>query len=275
MERADVIVLQIDLDEGLPVVVALVHMHPVEHMAAEVEYAQRAEARQVGRHVAATGGPLEQHAVPGLDGVVVQVQARRVGEMGCANQFAVQVVGPAVQRADDVVARVATAAQHHRLAVPADVGDQFHAALGAHERAAFAFLRQRIVVTELGHRQRVPDVARAAAEDPLAFALEQFGVEIGRYRELRGAAQQRFERNAQVRHDSLGVSTTGVRPRAGWRGKDGRDIQAQKLRGAGRGAIVPSACDRRAAWRFASRPARALAELSRLPEGWDVTRPMA
>ncbi len=62
-----------------------------------------------------------------------------------------------------LLARVAAALQHHRLAVAADVGDQFDAARRAHQGPAFAFLRQREVVADLGHGQFVPEVARANA----------------------------------------------------------------------------------------------------------------
>ena len=53
MERADVVVLEVDLDEGLPVVVALVQHDAVEHVAGEVEVGARAEPRQLGGDVAA------------------------------------------------------------------------------------------------------------------------------------------------------------------------------------------------------------------------------
>ncbi len=53
MEGADVVVLEVDLDEGLPVVVALVQLDAVERVAAEVEVGARAQAGHVGRHVEA------------------------------------------------------------------------------------------------------------------------------------------------------------------------------------------------------------------------------
>ena len=73
VERADVVILQIDLDEGLPVVVAGVQLHMVEHHAVEAERGARAHAGQVGFDVAAV--VLEQQAVPLAQTVVVQVQA--------------------------------------------------------------------------------------------------------------------------------------------------------------------------------------------------------
>jgi hypothetical protein len=77
MERDDMVVLEIDLDEGLPVVLALVDLDPVEHVVRKVEIAD-AEPRQVRAHVA---GPVEQEAVPVLDRRPAEVQARFVGEV--------------------------------------------------------------------------------------------------------------------------------------------------------------------------------------------------
>jgi hypothetical protein len=101
-----------------------------------------------------------------------------VGKMRRPDQLALQVVGPAVQRADDVAAGVAAPAQHQGLAVAADVRDQLHALGRAHQRAAFALLRQGVVVAELGHSEFVAEVARAVGEDARHLAPEQFGVEI-------------------------------------------------------------------------------------------------
>ena len=129
-----------------------------------------------------------------------------------ADQRALEVVGPAVQRADDVVAGVAAAAQHHRLAVPADVRDQLDAAVGrAHQRAAFVFLRQRVVVAGLGDRELVADVARAAPEQALHLALEQRGIEIAANRELRTASLELTRGDAQIGHRSS-FSKSGFEP---------------------------------------------------------------
>lgn len=53
MKWDDVVVLQIDLDEGLLVVIALVQFDPVEHKTAEIEIRARAHASQVGVDIAA------------------------------------------------------------------------------------------------------------------------------------------------------------------------------------------------------------------------------
>jgi len=85
-----------------------------------------------------------------------------------------------VQRADDVaggmtrcrVLGVAAPAQHQRLPVAADVGQQFNPVGGAHQRTALAFLRQGVVVAHLGHGQFVPQVAGPVLEDQLHLATE-------------------------------------------------------------------------------------------------------
>ena len=42
MEGHDVVVLEVHLDEGLPVVVAVVHLDVVEHVAGKIEIARHA-----------------------------------------------------------------------------------------------------------------------------------------------------------------------------------------------------------------------------------------
>ena len=186
MEGADVVVLQIDLDEGLPVVVAGVQLHVVERVTREGQLAGHPHARQVGRDVAPV--VLEQEAVPLAQRVVVQVQRGVAGEVRRAQQLAAGRIRPAVDGAHDVAARVALAlalqvaapAQHQGLAVAAAVGDELDLALGvADQRAPVGLLRQGEVVARLGHRQRVADVARTGIEEQLLFALEQRCVEIG------------------------------------------------------------------------------------------------
>ena len=100
VKRSDVVVLKVDLDEGLPVVVALVQQGAVVDVAAEIQLGCRSEPGEVVKHLAPVA--LEQQPFPVLQGVVAQVQARVLLEMRRADQLAVQVVGPAVQGADDV-----------------------------------------------------------------------------------------------------------------------------------------------------------------------------
>jgi hypothetical protein len=208
VERADVIVLEVDLDEGLPVVVALVQVGAIEDVPVEVEHAARGSCQAAAAAEVVGDSPpaavLEQQAMPALQRVAAQVQARVVLEVRRAGQAAFEVVGPAVQRADDVAAALAApaAAQHHRLAVPADVGDERDApwpGCRAHEGASFGLLGQRQVVADLGQRQLVPEVDRSGLEDQLLFRTEQALVEVAVDGKLRLGA--RVERDAEVRHD--------------------------------------------------------------------------
>ena len=101
--------------------------------------------------------PGEQQAVPVLQRRLVQVQAGILREVRRAEQFAVGLVGPAMHRADDVL-RVAAALQHDGLAVAADVAEQFHAVLVAHQHLRPAF--QHVVVAQIRHHQFMADVIR-------------------------------------------------------------------------------------------------------------------
>ena len=117
--------------------------------------------------------------------------------MRCADQLAGGVVGPAVQRADDIAARVAAPLEHHRLAVPADVGDQFDAAGVAHQGPSFGLLGQGVKVAHLGHSQGMTEVLRAAGEQLLLLALVEARVEVAAHRQLAGRLQQS---KAQIGH---------------------------------------------------------------------------
>jgi hypothetical protein len=94
-----VVVLQVDLDEGLPVVVDLVQLGAVVHVAGEIEVAPGAQLRQRAADVEAV--VLEHQPVPGLQAVVLQVQAGIGGEVRRAHQRAglavlAGAIGPAM-----------------------------------------------------------------------------------------------------------------------------------------------------------------------------------
>jgi hypothetical protein len=86
MEWLDVVVLEVDLDEGLPVVVAFLDFDPVEHMVREVERIRR-ECCEVAMDVALT---VEQEAMPVGERRPAQMQAWVVGEMRRAEELALQ-----------------------------------------------------------------------------------------------------------------------------------------------------------------------------------------
>ena len=113
-----------------------------------------------------------------------------------------------MQWTNDVVPGVAAPAQHHRLAVAADVRDQLDATRRAHQRPPLPFLRQGVKVAYFGHGQFVRQVARSVLEDEFLLALEQSLIEVGEDRELRARALQSFQRSAQVRHDPQDLQKT-------------------------------------------------------------------
>src|SRR5439155_12079795 len=96
---------------------ALLDLDPVEHVTREVEVGGDAQAREIAFDVALA---LEQQAVPALQGRVVKFYARLVLEQRRTHQPALEIVRPAMDRADDV-RRVAPAFEHDRLPVTADI----------------------------------------------------------------------------------------------------------------------------------------------------------
>ena len=63
MKRLDVVVLEIDFDECLPVVVALLDFDPIEHIARKIEVRGGAHVGQVAPDVA---NAVEEQPVPAL-----------------------------------------------------------------------------------------------------------------------------------------------------------------------------------------------------------------
>jgi hypothetical protein len=217
VEGHDVVVLQIDLDEGLPVVVAGVQLDVAQHHAFEAQRGRWTHVRQVGVDVAAV--VLEQQAVPfpqrvALEvgtGVVREVRGAQQGAQLAASRLAA-AVGPAVQGADDmatavtlgVLAQVAATLEHHGLAVAADVGNEFDAVGGAHQRTSFTFLRQGEVVAQLGNRVHVPHVAGPVLKDRFKFPAEQCLVEVAGNRQL---ACGLLQLKTQIRHGGPDLKT--------------------------------------------------------------------
>ncbi len=185
VERLHVVVLEIDLDERLPVVVALVQVDAVQQIAREIQVAER-ESREIARDVARA---VEQEAVPVADRRAAELRARLVLEVGCAEQLAGKVVGPAMDRADDVL-RAALAGQHDRLPVAADVGQQFDALRSVHEGLRVVAPGENVVVARLGRHQRVADVAGPLREQVPALGVEHPGIAIPRSRKLRRGLPQ-------------------------------------------------------------------------------------
>ena len=94
-----------------------------------------------------------------------------------AEQLALEIVGPAMDRADEME-DVAATLQHDRLPVAADVRDEFDALRVAHERLRVVSAFERAVVADIGHHQLVPDIAGCAREQQPLFGGVERGVAV-------------------------------------------------------------------------------------------------
>jgi hypothetical protein len=191
-----------------------VHLDPVEHVSAEIQCGGGAAVAQRGAHVAPA--VVEQQALPAVHRVGVQVQTGVGVEVRCTEQLAIEAVGPAVDRADDVLARLAAPAQHQRLTVAADVRHQPNALVVADQGAALAFMCQRVVVARFADPQLVAGIARPGLEDQCAFVAEHALVEIASCGKLSAAALKSCETDAQVRHDPEDLHEWVCQPPTRW-----------------------------------------------------------
>ena len=186
VKRPDVVILQIHLDKGLPVVIALVNNSAIKRVPGKIErlaglHGQRGEINdRVGR-------PVKQQAIPRLKPGVAQIQPRITRKMRRANELAFTGIRPAMQRANHVTAvnfQRTTTVQHHRLTVATDVGDKVNAAFGASERLRITTTREHGVVAQIRHHQLMARIAGPAREQQFPFSLQQGRVEIGRRGQL-------------------------------------------------------------------------------------------
>ena len=106
MKWLNVIILEIDFDEGFPVVVALMDFDVVEHIAGKIKVFGDG---QIFQHFADIDAIVfKQQAVPAIQFGLRQIQARRFAEMRRTDQFTLEVIGPAMQRANDILGMAAT-----------------------------------------------------------------------------------------------------------------------------------------------------------------------
>jgi hypothetical protein len=180
VEWLDVVELKVELEEDLPVDRVIFDQHPVEHVAGEVEIRGNRERGELETRVARAG---EQQPLPVREWGRGESEAGSFAEVRRTEQLAAQVIGPAVQRANDVFA-VPRAFEHDRLAVAADVGQQFDAGFVVHQHLGVIQLRQRAVVARVGHHELVPHVVRPCLEHQLLLKGEDFRVEVPRQGQL-------------------------------------------------------------------------------------------
>ncbi len=153
--------------------------------------------------------PVNSRPFQFCSGVFPRSRQGLPGKCGRAEKLAVHVVGPAVQRADDVL-RVAAALEHDGLAMAADVGQQLHAVRVAHQRPRVAHPLERVVVARVGNHQLVADVAGAAVEEHPLLELVELRIEIPVDGELRGGLRKRSNAG-QVGH-AVGKLCGGLAP---------------------------------------------------------------
>ena len=209
----DVIVLKVDLDEGLPVVIALMDFDVVQNVIRKVELRP---CEQVPEIPSGVPGAVKQQTVTVLQFEPLKIETGLVVKLWGAEKLSGFVVSPAMQRTDDVATAVAQvsvgidvacdiawlAAKHDRLAVATDIREQFDAAIAAHQNATAALCRQGAPVTWLGDELFVPDINRGLLEDKVLLTCEQRFVKIGCDGKL--CARRRNVRHpTNVGHDSL------------------------------------------------------------------------
>ena len=170
----------------LPVVVALVDLDAVEHEAGR---SRSAGHRCPARSRADVAHAVEQQAVPVRELRAAEIEAWLVLEMRRAKEPATKVVGPAVDRADDV-GRVATALQHDRLPVPADVGDEFDAGRIADQGLRVVAQFECAVVAGIRDDQLVADVAGRPREQQSLLGGKDRRIAVPGDGELRRRAPQ-------------------------------------------------------------------------------------
>ena len=119
-------------------------------------------------------------------------------EVRCAQQVALQVVCPAMQRADDVLG-IAAPIEHDCLPMPAHVGEQLDAVRVAHQHAAFGLGGKRVVVANFRDHQLMADVTGAMFEQTFDFSLIQRLVEVSRDGQL-GFRRHQIQCGAEIGH---------------------------------------------------------------------------
>jgi hypothetical protein len=176
-------------------------------------------------------GPLNSRPCQFSSFLLGQVQAGIGREVRRADQVAARIVGPAMDRADDVL-RVAGPLQHDGLPVAADVGHLVVAVRLVRHQARMVVPLLGAVVMHFGNHQFVADVARSGIEDQLFLQFEELFIEIPLNRKLRHPGRQERTR-ADIRHDSQPPRGFTRKPET-----DGNDRQDRQTGGKTSRAIV-------------------------------------
>ena len=175
------VILEVNLDEGLPVVIALVDLDFVEFVAREVEVATDLHAGQIC--IRGTG-TLEEQALPVLELLTLQIEAGILGEMRSTDEQTIGVVSPAMDWADDVSVSLAGTLQHDGLTMTADVGHLVVPIIPVDQQLRVVQPFERAVLIDFRHHEFVADVARTGIEEETLLQLENPVVEVPRDRQL-------------------------------------------------------------------------------------------
>ena len=124
MKRHNVVVLEVNLDKGFPIKVVFRDLCFVENKTAEVEIFCPFNFGQIINNRI---GALEQQPVPSCQGFFWQMQAGLRVKMRRAQQSALVVIGPPMQRANNISSlKLPRTFEHDRLAVPTNIRDQLN-----------------------------------------------------------------------------------------------------------------------------------------------------
>ena len=103
--------------------------------------------------------------------------------MGSTNELALQVVGPAMKRADDGFG-LAPAFKHDGLPMSADIRQEFDAAIVMNENSTVVFGRQRMESARFVHHQSMTDITRPRFKTTLELETKHGLAEIAVHRKL-------------------------------------------------------------------------------------------
>ena len=156
------------------------HLDAVEFETSEIEDAIVSQLHP-GQILLCRAWSLKQQAVPVFKRLLIEMQTGIDREVRCTDQFALQIVGPAVHRTDDV-SSIARTLQHDRLAMAADIRQQFDltrldVAL-PHQQSGMVEPLEATVIVQAGHHQRMARIARPRIKKLLFLQRKQFLVGI-------------------------------------------------------------------------------------------------
>ena len=100
MKWLNVIILKVNVNKGFPVVISLVANDLVELVPRKIKRRGQIHPGQIRLNISLT---FKQQPVPILQRRSRQIKARIFREMRCPHQATKAVIGPAVQRADDML----------------------------------------------------------------------------------------------------------------------------------------------------------------------------